>query len=122
MNFNIYTKNIEATDKLKGYFQDAIRNKVGKVADLEDDSVIISTEASKTKSQKSGEDLYHAEISLEISGKKYYSSEETDNIYKSIDEVCSEVLRMIKKDATREAKLRKKGGKIIKDMLRKKYD
>ena len=118
MKFNIHSKDIRFTDKMKKTFVESLRSNVGKIINLDDESVLILGEVAKTKSQKTGKDLYRAELKLNVSGRDYYSDEESDSIYKSIDKVTEEVLRMVKKDHTRGVKLRKRGGTQAKKILK----
>lgn len=119
MNFKICSKNIKLSDKLKITFINVVQSKIGKIVNLEDGSVLIYGEVAKTKSQKTGKDLYKAELSINISGRDYYSKEESDNIYKSIDIVATEILRIIKKDYSRGVRLRRDGGIKAKKILKK---
>jgi len=119
MNFNIQSRGFDLTEAIRSRFEDSIRNKLGKIIDLDADNVSLFAEVEKTTGANNGEDLYHAQLIVRISGDEHYSKEEMHDMYMAIDKVCDEIFHIVNKKNDKEKDLERREGKKFKKMLRK---
>jgi len=118
MNIIIKGTNLELHEDLKNYVNEKIG---GLVKFIENDNVDTSgvtarVELAKTTQHHQQGDIYKAEVNLQLPKKMLRNVVESDDIYKSIDDVKDELKIMINeyKDA-RTSKIRK-GARMIKKL------
>lgn len=83
----------------------------------EEVDAMCEVELEKETPSKSG-DIYRAEVNVRIAGKLYRAEATTDQIEKSIDVVKDDVEREIRKANAKAETLFKRGGRMIKRMVR----
>jgi len=121
MDINILAKKIELTDKLKDYIVKKVTN-LGKILKKIKDKggeVKVNFEVSQsTKHHKTGM-IFHADCTIRIDGKKFYSSSENENIYEAIDSVKDSLFREINQNKDKSQTLARRGAKSVKKMMKR---
>lgn len=95
ININIAFLNVEATDAIKQYATDKVKNCVQKFAHQDTEAHVV-LKVEKTRQI--------AEVSMHLSGHDFIVKEESDSLYASIDKLTdslSQQLRKHKDKATR---------------------
>ncbi|NCN52251.1 ribosome-associated translation inhibitor RaiA [Candidatus Parcubacteria bacterium] len=112
---HIQGSNIEVTDTLRTLVEQKFA-KLGKfIGDRPD--VTCDIELEKMTGSHSG-NIFRAEVNIRVGGKLYRAEATTDQIEKSIDQMRNEVEREIRKAQSKEQTLVKRGGAMIKRMMR----
>lgn len=115
MKTNIKATNIELTSAINDYVNKRLQTLEKFTKDKE---IIAYVEVGKTtKHHKEGE-IFKAEFNLEISGVKFYSISEKEDLYQAIDDAKEEVVHQIKNDKKRKQTLYKRGASSVKKMLK----
>lgn len=115
MKINIKATNIELTSAINDYVNKRLQALEKFTKDKE---IIAYVEVGKTtKHHKEGE-IFKAEFNLEISGVKFYSVSEKEDLYEAIDDAKEEVVHQIKNDKKRKQTLYKRGASSVKKMLK----
>jgi len=115
MKTNIKATNIELTSAINDYVHKRLQALEKFTKDKE---IIAYVEVGKTtKHHKEGE-IFKAEFNLEISGVKFYSISEKEDLYQAIDDAKEEVVHQIKNDKKRKQTLYKRGASSVKKMLK----
>jgi ribosomal subunit interface protein len=121
MDIKILAKKLELTDKLKDYIVKRVTN-LGKILKKIEDKggeVKINFEVSKsTKHHKSG-DIFHADCTIKIDGKKFYLSADKSDIYEAIDVIKDGLFREISQKKDKTQTLARRGEKSVKKMMKK---
>lgn len=112
---NIKATNIELTQAINNYVDKRLES-LKKFT--KGNEIIVYVEVGKTTNHHKSGDVFKAEFNMEISGNKYYSVSEKDNLYKAIDDAKSELIRQIKNNKGREKTLFKRGATSVKKMLK----
>jgi ribosomal subunit interface protein len=112
---NIKATNIELTEAINNYVDKRLES-LKKFT--KGNEIIVYVEVGKTTNHHKSGDVYKAEFNMEISGNKYYSVSEQDNLYKAIDDSKEELVRQIKNNKGREKTLFKRGATSVKKMLK----
>ncbi len=115
MKTNIKATNIELTSAINDYVNKRLQALEKFTKDKE---IVAYVEVGKTtKHHKEGE-IFKAEFNLEISGVKFYSVSEKEDLYQAIDDAKEEVVHQIKNDKKRKQTLYKRGASSVKKMLK----
>lgn len=85
--------NMELTDAIK----DSVHEKVEKLFEHEDRIIRMRVELEYDPHPKSHEKEFIAKGHIEVRGKDHIAHAETDNLYKSIDEMAQKLDRMIRR-------------------------
>lgn len=121
MDINILAKKIELTDKLKDYILKKVTN-LGKILKKIEDKggeVKVNFEVSQnTKHHKAGM-IFHADCTIRIDGKKFYSSSENENIFEAVDAVKDSLFREINQNKDKTQTLARRGAKSVKKMMKR---
>lgn len=106
---------IELTDAL----DTLVREKLGTLEKFigDETDVTCDVELEKITGSHSG-NIFRAEANLYLRGKLFRSEATTDQIEKSIDEVREELYQELERANDKSQTMMKKGGAVIKDMLR----
>lgn len=112
---NIKATNIELTQNINNYVDKRLES-LKKFT--KGNEIVAYVEVGKTTNHHKSGDVFKAEFNLEISGNKFYSVSETEDLYKSIDEAKGELIRQIKSSKGREKTLFKRGAMSVKKMLK----
>jgi ribosomal subunit interface protein len=120
IKINLKVTNFQATPDIQNYLDKKLE-KIGDIAERRQDEVILRVEIGKTtKHHKSGA-VYRAEIETHVGGKDVRAVSEKEDIFAAIDEAKDELVRELVHNKEKEEALLKKGGRKIKDMLRRFY-
>lgn len=119
MSINIKATNIELTPAIEGYINDRLARMEKFVKEGESTNIYVEV-GKTTKHHKQG-DFFRAEINIEISGNKFYSFSEKEDLYNAIDEAKEEIIRQITNKKARKQTLFKRGALRIKKMIRGVY-
>ncbi len=115
MNINIKATNIELTEAINDYVNKRL---MGLEKFIKEKEIIAYVEVGKTtKHHKSG-DIFRAEFNIEISGVKFYTVSEKEDLYKAIDDAKEEMVYQIKNNKKRKQTLFKRGSMSVKKMLK----
>ncbi|MEX0933455.1 MAG: ribosome-associated translation inhibitor RaiA [Candidatus Paceibacterota bacterium] len=118
MNINIKTTNIELTDSIRDYL-DKKMAQVEKFITAPNTEPIADIEIGKTTNAKnSAEDLFKAEINLQIGGKLYRYSAEEAELYAAIDKMKDQITREVRKDKEKRRDFFRRGALKMKEMIR----
>lgn len=118
MTINIKATNTELTPAISSYVEEKVRG-VEKFINAKDPSgVLANIEIGlSTKHHQSGK-VFRAEINLHIDGKYLRAVSEQEDLYAAIDDMKDEIIREIKAYKDKKRDLVRKGGAIVKDLLR----
>jgi putative sigma-54 modulation protein len=118
MNINIKTTNIELTDSIRDYL-DKKMAQVEKFIKAPNTEPIADIEIGKTTNAKnSAEDLFKAEINLQIGGNLYRYNAEEPELYAAIDRMKDQIIREIRKDKEKRRDFFRRGAHRMKEMIR----
>ena len=95
--------NMELTDAIKGI----VHEKVEKLFDHNDQIIRVRVELEYDHHQKSHDKEFIAKGHLEVRGKDHVAHAETNNLYKSIDEMIQKLDRMLRRRSKLEKVKRK---------------
>ena len=116
MSINIKTTNMELTSAISDYVN---RRLVGVEKFIKDgEEMIAYIEVGKTTNHHKQGDIFRAEFNIEISGAKFYTFSEKEDLYVAIEDAKEEIVRQIKTNKDRKQTLFKRGAKSIKKMLK----
>src|SRR3989344_3271804 len=117
---NIRYTNIIKTEAVEDYILKKLEalNKFKAIIGNEENSVIANVEVGRIGKHHLKGDVFRAEINLSVKGKMFRAVSEKDDLYASIDEMQSEVVREVRKTKNRQSSLIKKGNRKVKDFLR----
>lgn len=115
MNTNIKATNMELTRAISDYINKRLSgiNKFIKEA-----NIIARVEVGKTTNHHHKGDVFRAEFDIEVSGLKFYTVSEKDDLYKAIDDAKEEIIRQITTNKDRKQTLFKRGAISVKKMLK----
>jgi len=120
MDIKILAKKLELSDKLKDYTLKKVTN-LGKILKKIEDKggeIKVNFEVSQsTKRHKSGV-IFHADCTIRIDGKKFYSSSENADIYEAIDTIKDSLFREISQDKDKKQTLTRRGANSVKKMMK----
>lgn len=116
-------KNIKATSmKLTEAIQDYLEKKfvhIEKFLNKDDDSTMCYIELGKTSNKhKAGDDIFRAETNIDIGGKVLRAVSEKEDLYSAIDDMESELNRLVTDFKKKKESLNKKGGAEVKRMIK----
>jgi len=118
INF-VNATNIDLTDSLKDYVELKLQRIAKKFIDSNDESAQCNVELGKTTEHHKTGEIFRAEFNLHISGKDIYAAAEKEDIYVAVDEARYELRRQLKSHQEKQQTMIRKGGKKLKDILKK---
>ncbi len=120
MKINIQAKNIEITGAIEEYIEKRVTN-LGKILfqieESGEEAQVLFNIAKTTNHHKAGE-VFRADCSVNIKGKKFYSSVDKEDLYEAIDDVKENIYREIDKNKDRRQTLFKRGALSVKKMMK----
>lgn len=116
MNTNIKATNMELTSAISDYANKRLLGIEKFVKDGEE--MIAYIEVGKTTNHHKQGDVFRAEFNIEISGTKFYTFSEKEDLYEAIDDAKKEIIRQITSNKDRRQTLFKRGAKSVKKMLK----
>lgn len=117
MNIKIKATNIELTEAISEYANKRILN-IEKFIKGIDSEILVYIEVGKTTNHHKQGEVFRAEINIDISGSKFYSFSEKEDLYVAIDDVVDEIIRQIKNQKNKKQTLFKRGAKRLKEIIR----
>lgn len=115
MKTNIKATNIELTTAINDYVNKRLE---GLTKFIKDKEIIAYIEVGKTTNHHKNGDIFKAEFNIEISGIKFYTVSEKEDLYKAIDDAKDEMIYQIKNNKKRKQTLFKRGSTSVKKMLK----
>lgn len=120
IKINLKVTGMEASDAVREYLDKKLE-KVGDFAEKEQDEVILRVEIGRTTGHHEKGDIFRAEINTRVLGQDFYAATELEDLYAAIDKAQEEILREIKRAKGKQEALVRRGGRRIKEILRKFY-
>ena len=118
MIINIKATNTELTPAISTYVEEKVLGLNKFIVAKDPESVLANVEIGlSTKHHQSGK-VFRAEINLHIGGKYLRAVSEQEDLYTAIDDMRDQVAREINSLKNKERDLFRRGGAIIKDLLR----
>jgi putative sigma-54 modulation protein len=115
MNINIKATNMELTNAISEYINKRLSG-ISKF--IKKGDTVAHIEVGKTTNHHNKGDVFRAEFDIEISGLKFYTVSEKDDLYKAIDDAKEEIVRQIINEKDKKMTLFKRGAKSVKKMLK----
>jgi ribosomal subunit interface protein len=116
MSINIKATNIELTDSINEYINKKL-TAVEKYVKNKNE-MIVYIEVGKTTNHHKQGDVFKAEFNIEISGIKFYTVSEKEDLFIAIDDSQKEIIRQISEDKNKRLTLFKRGATSVKKMLK----
>jgi len=113
---NIKATNIELTDSIRDHIEAKLAT-AGKFVKQENIERVYVDVGRSSNHHKQG-DIFKAEFNVVIDGKKFNSFSETEDLFGSIDEACSELIRQITEGKNQDISLVRRGARSVKKMLK----
>lgn len=116
MTINIKATNMELTDAINDYVNkrlSSIEEKFVKGGEMG-----AHVEIGKTTNHHKQGEIFKAEFNIEISGNKFYTVSEQEDLYTAIDDAKEEIIRQITRTKDRKQTLFKRGATSVKKMLK----
>ena len=116
MSINIKATNMELTSAISDYVN---RRLVGVEKFIKNgEEMIAYIEVGKTTNHHKQGDIFRAEFNIEISGAKFYTFSEKEDLYAAIEDAKEEIVHQIKTNKDRRQTLFKRGATSVKKMLK----
>lgn len=117
MNINIKATNIELTDAIRDYVYSKIEP-LEKLITTESEPQVFVEIGRESNHHKKGEDVFMAEIRLNLAGEEYYLKEFNADLYAAIDKVRDEVSRKINKSKGKDKTMFIRGARSLKKRIK----
>lgn len=118
MIINIKATNTELTPAISSYVEEKVNGLDKFIVAKDPESVLANVEIGlSTKHHQSGK-VFRSEINLHIGGKYIRAVSEQEDLYAAIDDMRDQIIREIKSFKEKKRDLARKGGSIIKDILK----
>ena len=116
MNTNIKATNMELT----GAITDYVNKRLSGIEKFvkRGEKVIAYIEVGKTTKHHKQGDVFRAEFNIDISGNKFYTFSEKEDLYQAIDDAKEEIINKIASNKDRKQTLFKRGAASVKKMLK----
>ncbi len=120
MNINFQAKNMELTPAIHDYVLQRVTD-LGKILSKMEEKggevKVLFDVAKTTNHHKTGE-IFRADCSITIDGKKFYSSSDKSDLYAAIDDVKENLYHEISRSKDRKQHLFRRGAQKVKDLMR----
>lgn len=116
MSINIKATNIELTNSIGKYINKKLES-VEKFVKNKNE-MIVYIEVGKTTNHHKQGDVFKAEFNIEISGIKFYTVSEKEDLFNAIDDAQKELVRQISENKDKQQTLFKRGATSVKKMLK----
>ena len=115
MNISIKTTNIELTPALKDYTE----KRISGITKFTGEDVSAMVEIGKTTAHHNNGDVFKAEVNVTTSlGKQFRAESEKADLYEAIDDVRTELVRVLSSSKGKKDALWKRGARKIKSLLK----
>ena len=118
MTINIKATNTELTPAISSYVEEKVAGLDKFIVAKDPESVLANVEIGLSSKHHQSGKVFRAEINLHIGGKYIRAVSEQEDLYAAIDDMRDQVIREIKSFKEKKRDLARKGGSIIKDILR----
>ena len=115
MNTNIKATNMELTEAINDYVNKRLSG-ISKF--IKGGNFSANVEVGKTTNHHKQGDVFRAEFNIEISGEKFYTFSEKEDLYVAIDDAKEEIVRQITSKKDKKQTLYKRGAASVKKMLK----
>jgi len=117
---NIKFTNITGEPEVRDYIEKKL-TKIAKIAESTQDETIFRIEVGKISEHHQSGNVYRAEIQVHMGGKDFRVEREQQDVYSAIDEAQQELWQDIENAQKKETTLLRKGGRMVKDIIRRFY-
>lgn len=118
MNIKIKATNIDLTSAISDYVNTRVNDIDRFVKTKDPDSVMAYVEVEKTTDHHQKGEIFRAEINLQVGGKKFRTESSQEDLLAAIDIAKDEMVRSVTENQDKRRTLFRKGGAIIKDLLK----
>lgn len=109
--------NIDLTDAISAYIDKCV-SAFEKYVDPDDTSISADVEIGKTTNHHNTGQIFRAEVNFFVGGKSFRSVSEKEDLYAALDEIKDEMSRKLRNDKNKQRTLVKRGGAVIKNLLK----
>lgn len=117
MDIKIKATNLRLTDAINDYARKRFLS-LSKLIDPEDTSVLCQVEVEKTTEHHKTGVIFRSEINLHISGQDFRAEAEREKLFDAIDETKNQMSKELRRHKTKRQKNFRRGGALIKKMMR----
>ncbi len=120
MKINIKATNMDLTDEISSYLTERVEG-LAKFIDpkaLEDDSVMADVEVGTNSNHHQSGNIYRAELNLTVSGELIRAVSEKSDLFLAIDDMRDQAQHSITSSVGKKRDLLRKGGAMVKNMLK----
>lgn len=114
MNINIKATNIELTDDISLY----VNTRLESIEKFVNNDISGHVEVGKTTNHHKQGEVFKAEFSINVAGKKFYILSEKEDLFVAIDDAKNELVRKITDNKNKERTLFRRGAISVKKMLK----
>ena len=118
INISIKGRNIELTNAVEKYARKKVSTLEKHIKMKEDTTVFAQVELGKEVRDQMTGDIFVASIDLDVAGEVYHVEVEQNDLYAAIDEMKSEVTRVVRSSQNKKKDLFRRGSLKIKEMFR----
>lgn len=115
---NLKLTNINHSDAIEKYLTKRL-TKIERLLKNVQDEIILRVELEKTTDHHKQGEIFRAEIQTHVLGKNHRAEGVKEDIYSAIDEAKLALVRELTSEKGKKDTLLKKGGRRIKEMLRR---
>ncbi len=118
MQIKIKTTNIELTDSISSYVDEKLQSVEKFMVSHEEEEPVLYVEIGKTTNHHNSGDVFRAEVTTTVRGKQFRAVSEKSDLYTSIDDIRTELVRELTSHKDKERTLFRRGASIVKNLLR----
>lgn len=121
MRIKIKTTNFDLNDEVKEYLGKKLE-KIEEIIGKEDPTLIAEVEVGKSSTHHQSGEIFRAEFTITKKGEQFRAEAEKENLFSAIDEVQEEILRISTKTKSKKISVVRRGGRAIKNLIKKIYN
>ena len=118
---NLKITNFEATPDVREYLDKKLA-KIVDIAKQHQEEVILRVEIGKNTEHHQQGEVFRAEIQTHVNGKDHRAVSEREDIFSAIDDAQEMLLQELLQNKKKNETLMKKGGRKLKEAIRKFYN
>jgi putative sigma-54 modulation protein len=120
MNINLQGKNMDITEAIHDYVIKRITNLGKLLTNIENTGREVSVyfNVAKTTNHHRSGNVFRADCTVMIDGKKFHSSSDKEDMNEAIDDVKENLFREISKKKNKKSALFYRGARKIKDLMK----
>ena len=119
MKINFKATNLQLTPEILDYCRDKFNHLDKFIPD--DESVFMDVELGKTTQHHKHGEIFRAEVNLHTAGRHFRAEAVAEDLYLAIDEAKDELSMEVKRNRKKQGALIRRGGRLIKNLLKKIY-